>query len=672
MKSTDKFVLVLVASLFLLIAGCGGGGGSSSPTPMAPTVHMIMLPEKPTLPASSDYVVPEVSITEAVTIEPGEMETIGYVTFSCPSGGEACVVAQTDDGNITSTGGEATVAVSSMVTDDVEEEERLAGLRMQEYTVDVSGLPEGYDDLGDAGTFTVEPGESMTRGDTTYSCPDTAEVACVITVNEDGMATSMGGMATAMISDEADQRKMNAEAVAATETAKTKTKVIATEAAQMTDAGLGGTARTEVTDTDSDTSNDVYGLKIERDRDGTTVTITDPNAAGDDDPKFTQVEDLGGGRTMHTRTMEADDEGNVEVEVVIVSTDIEAPKGVAFAMWQAGAVPADPGPQALTVNGITGVAAVEAEGQTNNALAIAVDADNTGAANANLMFARSTTSGTLNYTFNDATTAGTDEAVHDGTYNGAEGTYRCTGTTTCTVTFNDKGMVTGNSAGWVFIPDEGATSDQPDYDYLHYGVWLKKTTDGDGAVTYNEVETFAGSSLAVSTGSEVDTVEGSASYEGKATGVYVNEEKNSVGGLVSATSGHFTADVALIAYFAQTGDNPETTPVEAGTVAPNLLNTVSGTIDNFMLSGGEANTWSVAVQATRATGANTFSGTAKGGGSGDNSDGSISGTFYGPTPVTPATNDPASATTAPGSMAGEFNSLFSNGSVAGAFGARKE
>ena len=74
-----------------------------------------------------------------------------------------CVVAQTDDG-ITSTGGEATVAVSSMVTEDIEEEERLADLRMQENTVDLSGLPEGYDDPGEAGTFTVEPGESETRG----------------------------------------------------------------------------------------------------------------------------------------------------------------------------------------------------------------------------------------------------------------------------------------------------------------------------------------------------------------------------------------------------------------------------------------------------------------------------------------------------------------------------
>ena len=44
MKSTDKFVLVLVASLFLLIAGCGGGGGSSSPA-MPPDDDMTMEPD---------------------------------------------------------------------------------------------------------------------------------------------------------------------------------------------------------------------------------------------------------------------------------------------------------------------------------------------------------------------------------------------------------------------------------------------------------------------------------------------------------------------------------------------------------------------------------------------------------------------------------------------------
>ena len=42
--------------------------------------------------------------------------------------------------------------------------------------------------------------------------------------------------------------------------------------------------------------------------------------------------DFGDGRTMHTRAMDADADGNVVTEVVIVSTDIEAPKATAFAM----------------------------------------------------------------------------------------------------------------------------------------------------------------------------------------------------------------------------------------------------------------------------------------------------------------------------------------------------
>ena len=35
---------------------------------------------------------------------------------------------------------------------------------------------------------------------------------------------------------------------------------------------------------------------------------------------------------MHTRTMDADADGNVITEVVIVSTDIDAPTATAFAM----------------------------------------------------------------------------------------------------------------------------------------------------------------------------------------------------------------------------------------------------------------------------------------------------------------------------------------------------
>ena len=57
------------------------------------------------------------------------------------------------------------------------------------------------------------------------------------------------------------------------------------------------------------------------------------------------------------------------------------------------------------------------------------------------------------------------------------------------------------SEGWIFTPETGATSDQPDYDYLNYGFWLARTKNADGTVkSYDEVETFAGSSVGRSGG----------------------------------------------------------------------------------------------------------------------------------------------------------------------------
>ena len=83
---------------------------------------------------------------------------------------------------------------------------------------------------------------------------------------------------------------------------------------------------------------------------------------------------------------------------------------------------------------------------------------------------------------------------------------------------------------------------------MNFGFWLKTTTDEDGAVTYNEVETFADSSIIASMGNDLDNVKGSATYDGDATGVYVKNVYNSVGAKTGATSGHFTADAELTAY----------------------------------------------------------------------------------------------------------------------------
>ena len=87
-------------------------------------------------------------------------------------------------------------------------------------------------------------------------------------------------------------------------------------------------------------------------------------------------------------------------------------------------------------------------------------------------------------------------------------------------------------------------------DYLWYGVWLMKTAQDDGSDEYNQVETFADSSLVEAT--NVGNVDGSAEYKGGAAGVYVrNVYVPSTTGeqkLDYANSGHFTAVVDLKVY----------------------------------------------------------------------------------------------------------------------------
>ena len=248
-----------------------------------------------------------------------------------------------------------------------------------------------------------------------------------------------------------------------------------------------------------------------------------------------------------------------------------------------------------------------------------------------------------------------------GYYNGAMGTYKCTGTAACTVTADAMGKLSAMSDNWIFFPAAGATSDVPDADYLHYGFWLARTSK-DGVVTsYDEVETFAGSSLALS--GDVSNVTGTATYSGGATGVYVKNVLTSTGGLDSATSGHFTATTNLTATFGQVG-----TGVEAE-IAPNMLNTLTGTISDFELAGGEENNWMAVLdgEITPSGGSDVegrASGTAKGGSPAE--DGSFSATFHGS--VAPV----ETVVPKPSVVVGEFNAFFTDGSVAGGFGARED
>ena len=268
----------------------------------------------------------------------------------------------------------------------------------------------------------------------------------------------------------AEEEAAAAAVLAATKAAGTKGTAIGVEALQATaeDAGIGGTGAT------IGTAEGNYQLSIKRDRMATTVKVIVNGATDDDDEEFNLAMDLGGGRTMrtmHTRAMDADSDGNVMTEVVIVATDIEAPKATAFGMV-AG--------QELDVSTDT---TNDSPDTTDEALAVVQNL-------ATYMLVQSSafaagTGSSVTHTFNaavvdDDQTAVVDESMDAaavaGTYNGAMGMYRCNGGAgaDCTVVVDDEGMLTAMSAGWVFIPAMGATSDVPDADYLNYGFWLKR------------------------------------------------------------------------------------------------------------------------------------------------------------------------------------------------------
>ena len=281
------------------------------------------------------------------------------------------------------------------------------------HDVDLTDLPE----ITIPADTVINAGESMNFGmgqnQVTISCPSGGG-NCELMQTDDGV-TSTGGMATAMLSGAAMTARREAAAArvaATTKAAGTKRKVIAAEAGQTSDAGLGGSDHVNA-DGIADNADDPYDLAISRDHMATKVKITDHGMTGDDDPKFTQTMDLGNGLTMHTRTMEADDDGDVVEEVVMVKTDIEAPKDTAFAKV-AG--------QALNVNPKT------SGGADFRSLAIAgsgaldtIDLMKVGGAPSQTGRVSSTT-----YTDNPAT-ADVNERTFKGTYNGASGTYACTG-----------------------------------------------------------------------------------------------------------------------------------------------------------------------------------------------------------------------------------------------------
>ena len=434
-----------------------------------------------------------------------------------------------------------------------------------------------------------------------------------------------------------NQAKADADAAAAAATAKaaankearTKITAINAEAAETTDTSVGNPS-TAITVAVK------YG----------DIKVTDSANNDDDDPKF-----MANGNEF-TRTMDDD------VDVVVVHTDIDAPKATAFktvypfdATESGGATAADDDPFVGLDLGDTIDTNSPAEDQ---------------ATLKRIMASRFTagSASVLTFDADEASTTNTDESARvSGTYDGATGTYECTGTTDCTVTLNAKGEIIGISDGWTFFPADGVTVDVPDSDYMTYGFWVNKTVE-DGVTTYNSVQTYATSSLAATT--TVADVTVNATYEGRAAGVYGHKTfmENGAENVVSA--GTFTADVELTAYFG-----------EAETVAASKHNSVHGTVSGFVLSGGQDNNWSLKLESdddaiADVAGAIVVSGTTDGGGVHADGANDWNGAFHGAATADDGATTNVNESAGPPVLVGEFNGHFINGHVAGAFGTRLE
>ena len=250
-------------------------------------------------------------------------------------------------------------------------------------------------------------------------------------------------------------------------------------------------------------------------------------------------------------------------------------------------------------------------------------------ANPNLVMASAFThSGTQDHTVPDKS----DAVYFRGTYDGAAGEYSCSGDD-CSSTNNGSGNPSALGGTWHFEPDEGAMVSRPDAEYLYYGWWVSKDSDGNPTVAsaFHMPVDAAASAGALRVVDDLDSLTGSATYVGHAAGKFAMS--NTLDG--TGSGGHFTADAELSAKFDGAEGNDDSM--------------VTGTIDNFRLNdGSEDPDWNVTLR----------------GGDGAASGGTIDGTD---------TVWSINGNNIPTTVTGVFHSEYSDiGRMVGAFGANKE
>ena len=177
-----------------------------------------------------------------------------------------------------------------------------------------------------------------------------------------------------------------------------------------------------------------------------------------------------------------------------------------------------------------------------------------------------------------------------GTLDGAPGEFRC-GTTIGTDVCTSEGGTDGStklSAGWYFIPNDGAMASTPDSAYSAFGWWLNEDGDTKRADGFWFVSRPGSGTTASVDGTIIDTaaaitavqnLRGTATYSGYAAGKVglYNPLLNN-----QNVGGHFTADVTLEADFQG-----------LTTSSSESWGTITGTIDGFVVNDRAMDDWEV-------------------------------------------------------------------------------
>jgi hypothetical protein len=308
----------------------------------------------------------------------------------------------------------------------------------------------------------------------------------------------------------------------------------------------------------------------------------------------------------------------------------------------------------------------------NDTIAFTVDAtaDNPGGMGSHVN-ANAAGAGSLGITVTGEETDGAFRVV-SGQFLNVRGTYTC-GTTDCALS-RESGTdnFTLGAGDWQFTPAAGARVRVPDQDWMAYGAWMTTPDNPTGVhrigTFFNGFDVYDAGSANLTTGG----LDGSAEYNGGATGVYVD----------GAESGLFTATATLTANFDVEGTETDNDYMISGRIHDFrgtdgvYLGDDTAAEPNDPDAGGE-NDWVVLLDDSDLSAIATDSNTT-GSADGVQWTGMWSGSFFGPG------SDADGDAIAPSGVAGQFRASTldpdgeegpvdaGNTAVVGAFGATKD